>query len=311
MTVKTILLIHPRGFCAGVERAIEIVERAIEKYGPPIYVKHEIVHNKNVVRQLRAKGAIFVEELDEIPQGAIVIFSAHGVSDIVEKAAITSDLRPIDATCPLVKKVHNQAKYYENNDREVILIGHAGHPEVEGTLGRVKKPMHLVQNIQDVASLAIETHIPVAYITQTTLSVDDTAEIISALKEKFTNIAGPAKSDICYATQNRQTAVKKACKMIDVILVIGSINSSNSNRLKDIALDHGVAAYLIDTYTDIKSEWLENIERVGITAGASAPEYLIEDVMKHLQSLFPGANIINSDFGIVENIQFRIPKKLS
>ncbi len=311
MTIEKIFLIQPRGFCAGVERAIEIVERAIEKYGSPMYVKHEIVHNKTVVNALRKKGAIFVEELNEVPQGAIVIFSAHGVSEAVENEATTMHLKSIDATCPLVKKVHNQAKHYESNDREVILIGHAKHPEVEGTLGRTKKQIHLVQNIEDVGLLAIPNDTPIAYITQTTLSVDDTAEIISALHDKFIDVIGPAKSDICYATQNRQTAVKEACKEVDIILVVGSVNSSNSNRLKDIAICEGVTAYLIDTYNDINHAWFsKEIKAVGITAGASAPEHLVEGVVVYLQSIFAEAAVINSSFGIVENVQFRMPKEV-
>lgn len=304
---KKILLIQPRGFCAGVERAIEIVEKALLKYGAPVYVRHEIVHNKKVVSDLRSKGAVFVQEVDEIPLGAVVIFSAHGVSEAVEHASVK--LHAIDATCPLVKKVHNQAKHYENEEREIILIGHAGHPEVEGTMGRVKKKVHLVQNVDEVERLQIDK--PVAYITQTTLSYDDTADIVEALKRKFNDIIGPELSDICYATQNRQTAVKKACELVDVLLVIGSKNSSNSNRLRDVAETCGSRAYLIDGYHDIQENWFNNVTVIGITAGASAPEVLVQEVVQHVKTLLAIDLIEESNFDIVENIKFNIPRELT
>jgi 4-hydroxy-3-methylbut-2-enyl diphosphate reductase len=310
--MKKILLIKPRGFCAGVERAIDIVERAIIKYGAPVYVRHEIVHNKKVVEDLKEKGAVFVKELDEVPNGAVVIFSAHGVSEKVERAANVMGLKPIDATCPLVKKVHNQARNYELKDREIILIGHAGHPEVEGTMGRVKKQVHLVQTPDDVRTLQIQDDAPVAYITQTTLSFDDTAEIINALKEKFSNIVGPELSDICYATQNRQTAVKKACEIIDVLLVIGSKNSSNSNRLRDVGQNAGTQSYLINDASDIKNDWFDEgtTKVIGITAGASAPESLVDGVIDYIKRTLDINLVDEQDFGIIENVKFNLPREV-
>jgi 4-hydroxy-3-methylbut-2-enyl diphosphate reductase len=309
--MKKILLIKPRGFCAGVERAIDIVEKALVKYGKPVYVRHEIVHNKKVVDDLKSKGAIFVKELDEVPTGSLVIFSAHGVSEKVENDAYIKMLNPIDATCPLVKKVHNQAKRYSEKDREIILVGHAGHPEVEGTIGRIDKKMYLVQTPEDVQLLDIDQNTPVAYVTQTTLSFDDTKNIIDALKERFTDIVGPELSDICYATQNRQTAVKKACEIIDILLVIGSVNSSNSNRLRDVAENHGKTAYLIDNHTDINTEWFSDTTKVvGITAGASAPESLVTGVVQHIKDLLKIDIIEEQDFGIVERVKFNLPREL-
>jgi 4-hydroxy-3-methylbut-2-enyl diphosphate reductase len=307
---KKILLIEPRGFCAGVERAIDIVERAISKYGAPIYVRHEIVHNKKVVQDLTEKGAIFVKEIDEVPQGAVVIFSAHGVSEEVESNAYKIGLNPIDATCPLVKKVHNQARHYENKNREIILIGHSGHPEVIGTIGRVKRHVHIVENVADVERLTING--PLAYITQTTLSYDDTKPIIEALKAKFTDIVGPNLDDICYATQNRQMAVKRACEEVDLMLVVGSKNSSNSNRLRDVAINSGVNAYLINDYSEIDKSWFNgNINTIGITAGASAPEELVMGLVEYLKNLFNIEEVISENFGIVENVKFNLPRQLS
>lgn len=310
--MKKILLIKPRGFCAGVERAIDIVERALTKYGAPVYVRHEIVHNKKVVEDLKEKGAVFVKELDEIPSGAVVIFSAHGVSEKVENDAFHMGLKPVDATCPLVKKVHNQAKNYERKNREIILIGHAGHAEVEGTMGRVEKQVYLVQTTEDVTRLPLSNYEPIAYITQTTLSFDETAEIIKALKEKFIDVVGPELSDICYATQNRQTAVKKACETIDILLVIGSVNSSNSNRLRDVGQNAGTESYLINSASDIRSEWFnDTTTNIGITAGASAPETLVAGVIEHLKKNL-GIDLVDEhDFGIVENVKFNLPRELA
>lgn len=309
--MKKILLVRPQGFCAGVERAIAIVETAIAKYGAPIYVRHEIVHNKKVVEDLKQKGAIFVKDLDEIPKGSIVIFSAHGVAEKIEHEASNRDLMGLDATCPLVEKVHSQAKNYAKQNREVILVGHAGHPEVEGTMGRVEKKVHLVQTQQDIDSLPIDNDAPVSYVTQTTLSLDDTAEIIEALKRKFSDIIGPELSDLCYATQNRQTAVKKACEIVDIMLVIGSINSSNSNRLRDVAQNCGRESYLINSFEEIDGSWFKNTTKtIGITAGASAPESLVQAVVKYLKDFLDISLVEETDFGIVENIKFNLPKAL-
>lgn len=308
---KKIFLINPRGFCAGVERAIEIVEKALEKYGRPIYVRHEIVHNKRVVSDLTARGVIFVQELNEVPVGSTVIFSAHGVSEKIESDAKKMNLISIDATCPLVKKVHNQVKKYEGTDREIILIGHLKHPEVEGIIGRTSKKIYVVETVFDVQNLNLQVNTPVAYVTQTTLSFDDTCEILNALKLKFMNIVGPELSDICYATQNRQLAVKNACEIVDLILVIGSQNSSNSNRLKDVAENAKKKAYLIDNHIDIQPEWFsDDIRHIGITAGASAPELLIKNVIEYLKILFKIEDIIEYDFGITENIKFNLPIEL-
>ncbi|MDB2414909.1 4-hydroxy-3-methylbut-2-enyl diphosphate reductase [Rickettsiales bacterium] len=304
-----IILAQPRGFCAGVERAIEIVERALKKYGAPIYVRHEIVHNKFVVNNLEKKGVIFVDEISEIPDGAITIFSAHGVSDKVEDNAKERDLPVIDATCPLVTKVHKQAIRSEKNGHKIILIGHRGHPEVEGTSGRIKGQMIIVENIEDVKSLKVDDPNNLSYVTQTTLSVDDTSSIISALKEKFPNIEGPGVKDICYATQNRQNAVKSLAKDADLILVIGAQNSSNSNRLRDLSQEMGTTSYLINGPEDINPEWLHNINILGITAGASAPEMLIDSVVKFIQNIM--AVEIKTMDGIEENVHFKLPKEVT
>ena len=282
-----VFLAQPRGFCAGVVRAIEIVERALEKYGPPVYVRHEIVHNKYVVESLKNKGAIFVEDLSEVPPDAVTVFSAHGVARSVEEEAASRGLPVLNATCPLVTKVHNQGKRYMSKGRALILIGHAGHPEVEGTMGQVPGPVLLVQNVDDVAALSLPADTPVAYITQTTLSVDDTKDIIVALQQRFTDIQGPDIRDICYATQNRQSAVRDLSKLVDVILVVGATNSSNSNRLREIGTEVGVASYLIADGSELNPDWLKDAKAVGITAGASAPEVLVDDVIEALRRIGP------------------------
>lgn len=303
-----IYLANPRGFCAGVERAISIVEKALEKYGKPIYVRHEIVHNKFVVDSLKAKGAIFVSEIDQIPEDAIVIFSAHGVSEEVEEQAFSRKLKALDATCPLVTKVHLEAKQHEKNQRKIILIGHAGHPEVEGTSGRVKSEVYLVSNKDDVDALDLNPQDDLAYVTQTTLSVDDTQNIIASLKQKFPNIIGPDLKNICYATQNRQNAVKELVKIVDLILVIGASNSSNSNRLRDIGIEMGKFSFLINDYNDIKLQWFEGVQSVGITAGASAPEQLVNEVIEFLQNNFV-SELHNLDVK-TENVRFNLPTEL-
>jgi 4-hydroxy-3-methylbut-2-enyl diphosphate reductase len=300
-----ILLAQPRGFCAGVERAIEIVERAIKLYGAPVYVRHEIVHNKWVVDDLKAKGVVFVKEVDEIPDGAITIFSAHGISQKVENEAKLRDLPAIDATCPLVTKVHNQARRYEQGGHQIILIGHAGHPEVEGTSGRVQKA-HLVENIADVAPF--RTQHMLAYVTQTTLSVDDTRGIIDALRERYPQIEGPDVNDICYATQNRQNAVRDLADRTDLVLVVGSKKSSNSNRLRDLSQEVGTPAHLIENAEAIDVNWLEGVGAVGITAGASAPEILIERVIAYLQSLRPSK--LETLAGAEETVVFKLPPEV-
>lgn len=307
MTIE-IYLASPRGFCAGVERAISIVETAIDKFGAPIYVRHEIVHNKLVVEDLKSKGAIFVNEIDEIPKDAIIIFSAHGVSEEVELAAKNNNLKIFDATCPLVTKVHLEAQKHEKHGKKIILIGHEGHPEVEGTSGRVKSDVTLVSSVEDINSLIFNKEDELAYVTQTTLSVDDTSNIINKLKEKFPNITGPDLKNICYATQNRQTATKEMAEIVDLILVIGSKNSSNSNRLYDIAVDMNKKAYLIDSFKDINLEWFEGIKKVGITAGASAPEQLVEQVINFIQSKFEIK--INHLKVVEEHTKFKLPKEL-
>jgi 4-hydroxy-3-methylbut-2-enyl diphosphate reductase len=299
---------QPRGFCAGVVRAIEIVERALQKYGPPVYVRHEIVHNKHVVESLKAKGARFVEELSEVPPNSVTIFSAHGVAKSVEDEAADRGLPVLNATCPLVTKVHNQGKRYVDKGRKLILIGHAGHPEVEGTMGQISAPVILVQNEADVARLELSADTPVAYVTQTTLSVDDTQGIISALQRRFTNIVGPETRDICYATQNRQSAVRELSKLVDVILVVGATNSSNSNRLREIGSEEGVPSYLIADGSELDPQWLTGAATVGITAGASAPEVLVDDVIKSLRRLGPvDVSVLP---GREENIEFRLPAEL-
>jgi 4-hydroxy-3-methylbut-2-en-1-yl diphosphate reductase len=303
-----VLLAQPRGFCAGVVRAIEIVERALAKYGPPVYVRHEIVHNKYVVESLKAKGARFVEDLSQVPPNAITVFSAHGVAREVEKDAVARELNVLNATCPLVSKVHNQGRHYVGQGRTLILIGHAGHPEVEGTVGQIPAPVLLIQSLEDVKTLDLAEDTPVAYVTQTTLSVDDTREIIAALQRRFKDIVGPETRDICYATQNRQSALRELSKMVDVILVVGAKNSSNSNRLREIGAEAGVPSYLIADGSELKPEWVRGAEVVGITAGASAPEVLVDDVIDTLRRFGP-VEVTTLD-GREEHIEFRLPAEL-
>ena len=308
-----ILLANPRGFCAGVDRAIEIVERALETFGAPIYVRHEVVHNRFVVDGLRERGAVFVDELDEVPDGATVIFSAHGVSQAVRAQAAALHLLVFDATCPLVTKVHMEVARHAKAGRDVVLIGHAGHPEVEGTLGQWNRAqtdgeIHLVETPADVAKLEPRHPDNIAYSTQTTLSIDDTKAVIAALRAKFPAIQGPRHDDICYATQNRQDAVRKLAGVCDLVLVVGSPNSSNSNRLRELAQKQGVDAYLIDGAQDIRREWLDGRNRVGVTAGASAPESLVQGVVARLREW--GAGNVNSLAGDPENMTFALPKEL-
>jgi len=304
-----VVLAQPRGFCAGVERAIEIVERALEKYGPPIYVRHEIVHNRHVVERLRAKGARFVDEIDEIPSGAVTIFSAHGVASAIEERAGKRGLPIIDATCPLVSKVHIEGQRYANQGREIVLIGHAGHPEIQGTMGRIDGRVHLISTPKEVAGLAVADPEKLAFITQTTLSVDDTRAVIEALKERFPTIVGPDTKDICYATQNRQRATRELARIVNVVLVVGAPNSSNSNRLREIAAESGVASYLIEDAHALDPRWLDGVSAVGITAGASAPAVLVEDLIARLREL---ADIELSVLpGVTENVRFRMPPQLS
>ena len=307
-----IYLANPRGFCAGVDRAIDIVERALQIFGAPVYVRHEVVHNRFVVNDLAGKGAVFVEELDQIPDGATVIFSAHGVSQQVRKQAEQRQLKIFDATCPLVTKVHLEVARHAKAAEEVILIGHAGHPEVEGTLGQYdpasRGDIYLVETAADIDQLQVNDPHSLAYVTQTTLSVDDTRMIIDKLQARFPDIKGPRKDDICYATQNRQDAVRELARQVDVFLVLGSTNSSNSNRLRELAEKQGVAAYLIDGADDIDRAWLETAEAVGVTAGASAPEILVQQVICRLEDLY-GARVIHND-GQTENVSFQLPKEL-
>ena len=307
-----ILLANPRGFCAGVNRAIEIVERALEMFGAPIYVRHEVVHNRFVVDGLRNKGAIFVDELEDVPDNGTVIFSAHGVSQAVRKEGRTRGLNVFDATCPLETKVHMEVARHEKAAEEVVLIGHAGHPEVEGTLGQYTgQGMYLVESPEDVAKLEVNNPDALAYVTQTTLSMDDTKQVIDALREKFPNIRGPKKDDICYATQNRQDAVKDLAARCALVLVVGSANSSNSNRLSELAQRLGTTAYLIDGAAQIQADWLSALngdDVIGITAGASAPDVLVQEVIEHLQTL-TGATVLESE-GEVENVVFSLPKAL-
>jgi 4-hydroxy-3-methylbut-2-enyl diphosphate reductase len=304
-----VVLAQPRGFCAGVDRAIEIVERALELHGAPIYVRHEIVHNRYVVSDLRSKGAIFIDELDDAPAGAIVVFSAHGVSKAVRAEAQGRGLRVFDATCPLVTKVHVEVARMRAAGREIVMIGHKGHPEVEGTLGQADSGMYLVETVEDVAALQVRDPDNIAYVTQTTLSVDDAASVAAALKARFPQIAEPKKSDICYATQNRQDAVKVMAPGCDVVLVVGSPNSSNSNRLREVAERKGAAAYLVDGADSIDPAWLRGSRRVGITAGASAPELLVQQVVARVREL--GAISVRTMDGIEENVAFPLPKGLS
>ena len=304
-----VILAKPRGFCAGVERAIEIVERALEKYGAPVYVRHEIVHNRHVVDSLRDKGARFVDELDEIPPGGITVFSAHGVSQKVEDEAALRSLPVIDATCPLVSKVHHEAQRYANSGRDIVLIGHDGHPEVEGTMGRIDGKVYLVATPDDVAALDVRDPTRLSYVTQTTLSVDDTRSVIDALKERFPQISGPDTKDICYATQNRQRAVRELAKLVDVILVVGAQNSSNSSRLKELAVEMGIRAYLIADATVLDPEWLSGADAVGVTAGASAPEHLVQQLVDRLKEL--GATAVEILPGVEENVRFKMPPELA
>ena len=304
-----VILAQPRGFCAGVERAIEIVERALKKFGPPIYVRHEIVHNRHVVEELRARGAVFVDELDEIPPGAMTVFSAHGVAKRVEEVARDRSLPVIDATCPLVSKVHNEGRRYAAQGRDVVLIGHAGHAEVEGTIGQIPGTVHLVQTVDDVASLVVSDPEALSYITQTTLSVDDTRHIIAALKARFPTVVGPDVRDICYATQNRQQAVRDLAHVVDVILVVGSRNSSNSNRLREIGEDLGRPSYLIDDADALRPEWFADIGTVGLTAGASAPETLVQGVINGLREFGPVE--VSTLPGVAEDVRFRFPAELA
>ncbi len=307
--VKKIYLANPRGFCAGVDRAIEIVELSLKRYGAPIYVRHEIVHSRHVVNSLRERGAVFVEELDEVPDGALVIFSAHGVAKEVWEDAQNRNLKAIDATCPLVIKVHNEVNRDYNNNYELILIGHAGHPEVVGTLGQVPDKFHLVSSVEDVENLIVENNDHLSYVTQTTLSVDECREIVEALNRRFPGIKGPHQEDICYATQNRQNAVKELAKFVDLILVIGSPNSSNSNRLRELAERFAIPSYLIDSYKDIQSDWLKNVESIGITAGASAPEVLVTEVVSYLKEM--GATEVEELTVVEEDVEFLLPKELA
>ncbi len=304
-----VVLAQPRGFCAGVERAIEIVERAIEKYGPPVYVRHEIVHNRHVVERLRAKGAVFVDDLAEIPPGSVTIFSAHGVASAVEDEAESRDLPVIDATCPLVSKVHSEGQRYANQDREIILIGHAGHPEIEGTMGRITGKVHLISKASEVAQLNVGNPNRLAYITQTTLSVDDTRAVIDALRARFPSIVGPDTKDICYATQNRQHAARELAMEVDVVLVVGAANSSNSNRLREIAVEQGVPAYLIADADSLDPAWVKGAKAVGLTAGASAPEDLVQAVIDRLATIEKVE--VETLPGITENVRFRMPAKLA
>jgi 4-hydroxy-3-methylbut-2-enyl diphosphate reductase len=304
-----VVLAQPRGFCAGVERAIEIVERALEKYGPPIYVRHEIVHNRHVVERLRAKGAHFVDEIDEVPEGSVTIFSAHGVARVIEKRAAKRGLPVIDATCPLVSKVHIEGQRYANQGREIILIGHAGHPEIVGTMGRITGRVHLISAPEEVVNLVVADPDKLAFITQTTLSVDDTRAVIEALKARFPSIVGPDTKDICYATQNRQRAARELARIVDVVLVVGAPNSSNSNRLREIAGESGVPSYLIEDARALDPMWIEGVSAVGITAGASAPAELVEEVIARLRE-FTAVELSELP-GVTENVRFRMPSQLA
>ena len=306
---KTILLANPRGFCAGVDRAIAIVERALEKFGAPIYVRHEVVHNTYVVNDLKNKGAIFVDELANVPRGSTVIFSARGVSQAVRAVADALGLHVFDATCPLVTKVHVEVSKMREQGLEIVMIGHRGHPEVEGTLGQSQHGMYLVETAEDVARLQVKSADKLAYVTQTTLSVDDAARVVEALKQRFPGILGPKKNDICYATQNRQDAVKALAPQCDVVLVVGSQTSSNSNRLREVADHLGVPAYMVDKAEEIQPEWIAGKSRVGLTAGASAPEILVEAVIAHLKQL--GVDSITHLQGVQEKVGFPMPKGLT
>ncbi len=306
---KEILLAQPRGFCAGVDRAIEIVERAIEQFGSPIYVRHEIVHNRYVVEELRAKGAIFIEDLAEVPPGSHLVFSAHGVSRAVKVEAEMRGLSVFDATCPLVTKVHVEVAKMRGEGMEIVMIGHRGHPEVEGTMGQSNDGMYLIETIEDIEHLQVRDPNRLAYVTQTTLSVDDTADIIDALKRRFPNVAEPKKGDICYATTNRQQAVKFMVPQVDLLIVVGSPTSSNSSRLREVAEKNGVESYMVDDASQIDSGWVEGKLRIGVTAGASAPEVLVQEVITRLREL--GAASVRELDGVEENVTFPLPKGLS
>ena len=310
VTTKTmpIVLANPRGFCAGVERAIAIVERALEQFGAPIYVRHEVVHNKFVVEGLRARGAVFIEALSDVPAGATLIFSAHGVPKAVRDEAAARGLRIFDATCPLVTKVHVEVSRMRAEQREIIMIGHKGHPEVEGTMGQSPDGMYLVESVQDIATLQVQDLKRLAYVTQTTLSVDDAAVIVAALRERFPEIVGPKKDDICYATQNRQDAVRELAQNCELVLVVGSVSSSNSNRLRELAELLGRKAYLIDRAEHIDASWLAGAPRIGVTAGASAPEVLVEEVIARLHAL--GASSVENLQGVIEDVKFPLPSGL-
>ncbi len=301
-----IILANPRGFCAGVDRAIEVVEKAIELYGTPVYVRHEIVHNKYVVEDLKKKGAVFVKEVDEIPEGAITIFSAHGVAERIEEVAKSRNLKIIDATCPLVTKVHREAQRDEQRGKQIILIGHEGHPEVEGTSGRVKKGVLLISGVEDVEQLSVDDPDNLSYVTQTTLSVNDTKDILDALRRRFPSIKGPDIADICYATQNRQDSVKHLAEQVDILFVVGAQNSSNSNRLREYGEKMNTPSYLINGAEDIDDKWLEGVNSIGITAGASAPEVLVEQVIDHLRSANNDV-ITETMSGIEETTSFKLP----
>ncbi|HEX4883653.1 MAG TPA: 4-hydroxy-3-methylbut-2-enyl diphosphate reductase [Casimicrobiaceae bacterium] len=304
-----VVLANPRGFCAGVDRAIAIVEQALAQFGAPIYVRHEVVHNRFVVDDLKQKGAVFVEELDEVPAGATVVFSAHGVSRAVQAEAARRGLRVFDATCPLVTKVHVEIQKMHDAGREIVMIGHAGHPEVEGTMGQLDSGVHLVEGVADVERLVVRDPAKLAYVTQTTLSVDDAAAVVAALRRRFPLIAGPKKDDICYATQNRQDAVKLMSPQVDVVIVVGSPNSSNSNRLREVAAHRGVPAYMVDRAAELEPAWIAGKQRVGVTAGASAPDVLVHEVIERLREL--GARSVRDLDGVEEKVVFPLPKGLA
>lgn len=305
---KQIILANPRGFCAGVDRAISIVERALTLYGAPIYVRHEVVHNKFVVDDLREKGAIFIEDLNDVPTGSTLIYSAHGVSISVQEEAKQRGFRIFDATCPLVTKVHGEVKRHHDEGYDIVMIGHKGHPEVEGTMGQVSNSMYLVETVDDVASLVVKRPEKLAYVSQTTLSVDETKDIISALQTRFSLIQAPKKDDICYATQNRQDAVKALARDCDIVIVVGSPNSSNSNRLREVAAQKGVASYMVDNASHLKQEWFEGKVLAGVTAGASAPDILVQEVVVAIQNM--GHKVVKELDGVEENIVFVLPKEL-
>ena len=304
-----VVLAQPRGFCAGVERAIDIVERALKRYGAPVYVRHEIVHNKFVVDTLRERGAVFVEEIDEIPEGAVTVFSAHGVARKVENGALVRELDVIDATCPLVTKVHKEGRRYSEKGYDIVLIGHIGHPEVEGTLGQIPGTVHVLSEVEEVDNLEVPDRDRVAFVTQTTLSVNDTKDVIAALKNRFPKIVGPDTRDICYATQNRQTAVIAMAKQVDLLLVVGAHNSSNSNRLREIGENFGVPSYLIEDASMFEPAWLEGVKTVGVTAGASAPETLVQETIARLRD-YRSVGVETLD-GVEENVHFKLPKELA